>query len=606
MSVDPRTVDVKSNSSVNDAVEALIASRPKGMSLSSQTVEKLRSNPNAYEIINAFYRTVGSINKIANIIIQKINNRLETGSNSKTPQNYISVAELYAKKNNFTKGETDYLVELIKNNLSKNVELSQAEAPSDVPQYNKMRHTLGSFQSLESGSMVVSDADKPHLERILQLCTVTKNLHSNVVLQHLMFNEDTPVVTGMRYDPLKHSILGYVHPVVAALFLIKQQSLEQMFLLSNIAHIVKCRYEGKNVLTLPDFLLCHALMNDPIDVLCNDNSVQDLLVRAETQECLWMCVFHLRNGNCYYPMGGQLLQKIALCTLNKSETPDCHCDTDEGVMVRKLFHMLSYKPLAVSTSPINFSIAQLQGANVAFPVYLNRLTAVSMITVRLPLVQGVRANGNPAQRPFLLSEMKNTPQYFYEHGSLVPKMQHIVYSKGLIPFHIVRRVQGNKYVNMITNPAAIIGGYPSNNYMNQSLKTHLNMYPVELEYHLTINSQYIQGYEKTYDLRSVLTLKTIARDDVILRVGDPNPVVPPVDVSGIVLCEACFPTVDRNGNESRLREDGNFDVYDPVSATLSTNGVNQPYRQNENYADKVTHYGTVFIYGELNCPERLA
>lgn len=294
---------------------------------------------------------------------------------------------------------------------------------------------LGQLEVETSVGLTVEQQDYPYLQEILRIHSLSKPIHSQVMLQSLLYRSFALEAIDGKYDASKHNAAHYISPVLAAMFLPKINFFETMLLQANIAHIVKCRYEKSPTLTAPDYLLLHAMITDPNDVACSmDSPFKDLRNRAALQEHVWNSVLALRTGRYYDISAPMFLSAIDNCRLTNIDAPDSTYIGDESTVMRRLLQAFSCRPTVVTTMPI-FGVA---GAPVSgMPVLINRVTSIPMFTVRLPPAYIPTIDDTPIS---LLSQTTN-PQYYLENNTLVPKIQTILYTRGVMLFHVNRRTQ---------------------------------------------------------------------------------------------------------------------------------------------------------------------
>lgn len=321
-----------------------------------------------------------------------------------------------------------------------------------VPATNMMKF-LGSinvdFQGFQGK---LNDNDYKHLQDILKLHSSSKSLHAQVLLQSIQYKDcDFEALSG-AYDRKIHRAGDSIHPVVAAMFLPKIDCLESHFLHSNIAGIVKARYNAEALNNRPDYELFYSLTNDPNDVVCdNRSSVLDLLNRAQLQNQLWNAVLHLRNGQYYNAVFRDFVGSVDMCKLNKQDNPDLIYGRYDGTILKRLISAFSFRPTIVSTTPI-YNIVNLNPyqQNVR-PV----VTGVPMINLRIP----ASINDNS---PVSLQDALEQQQFFIENGVLVPRHTSLIYSRGVLFFFVDRRANVIKMndmqpFNVSTLPIAVSG-----------------------------------------------------------------------------------------------------------------------------------------------------
>jgi hypothetical protein len=350
-----------------------------------------------------------------------------------------------------------------------------------VPSTNMMK-VLGSINvDFQGFNAKLNDNDYKYIQEILKLYASSRPLHAQVLLQSIQYRDcDPEAITGEYKREHGHRPTESIHPVIAAMFLPKINELESHFLHSNIAGIVKARYNGETLNNRPDYELFYSLTNDPNDVVCdNHSSVQDLLNRIQVQIQLWNCVLNLRNGQYYNTMFRDFIGSVDMCRLNKQDNPDLVYGRYDGTILKRLLSAFSFRPTIVSTTPV-YNIVNLNPyqQNVR-PV----VTAVPMINLRLP----PSINDNT---PISLSDALEQHQYFIENGAMIPRHTSLIYSRGVLFFFVDRRANIIKYNDMqpfnISRLPLSVSGFE-----------RLNDREVDFETEITIRSD-------TYQLRSVV------------------------------------------------------------------------------------------------------
>lgn len=350
------------------------------------------------------------------------------------PFHYLLMkARAHAKKHHLSEAEFSEFQRIYEQELAGT---GSAEVLAGVTSLMKV---LGNINSGTDSYFHVDEADYKNLQEILKVHDASKLLHSQVVLQALQFGGfDAESVSG-TYDKRFMDKVDYVHPVIAALFLPKLRYVEQQFLYSNIAGIVKSRYNRTPITTLPDYELFYNLVTDPNDVVCDTRTpVGDLLARCNLQHHLWKSVLHLRNGQYFHPSLREFLATVDVCRLNKHDNPELVYGRHDGTIIKRLFSAFSFRPTTVSTIPVQ----QLFMYNPYSQVVRPTVTAVPMINVR------VLTNGNAKLVDSLTQE-----QQFIEGNIITKRMTNVMYSREVIVFYIDRRFF--RY-NMVQTPVNVL------------------------------------------------------------------------------------------------------------------------------------------------------
>jgi hypothetical protein len=415
-------------------------------------------------------------------------------------------ARAHAKKHHLSEAEFSEFQRIYEQELAGT---GSAEVLAGVTSLMKV---LGNINSGTDSYFHVDEADYKNLQEILKVHDASKLLHSQVVLQSLQYGAfDAEAVSG-TYDKRFMDKVDYVHPVIAALFLPKLQYVEQQFLFSNIAGIVKSRYNRTPITTLPDYELFYNLVTDPNDVVCDTRTpVGDLLARCNLQHHLWKSVLHLRNGQYFHPSLREFLSSVDVCRLNKHDNPELVYGRHDGTIIKRLFSAFSFRPTTVSTVPVQ----QLFMYNPYSQVLRPTVTAIPMINVRV-LSSGVNK----------LSAALQQQQQFIEGNIITQRMTNVMYSREVLVFYIDRRFF--RY-NMVQTPVNVLR-LPTSVAGFERINTGV----VEIDQTITLDTT------NKFNLTSAVVADT--RDAQILKDQDPT------GTQFVIGSYAMFPgTQDANG-----------------------------------------------------------
>jgi hypothetical protein len=184
------------------------------------------------------------------------------------------------------------------------------------------------------------------------------------------------------------------------------------------------------------------LITDPNDVVCNEKSAMaDMKMRVDVQTNLWNAVMSLRNGNYYDCNHTEFTSSLLSCNLSARDSPDLMYSGEEGLIIKRLFATFSFRPTVVASQPIY----PLQISNVPYAMSHSNapmVQSVPMVSMRLPHMQ---VNNDKIS----LADALEQPQFYLENGSLVPKIQQIIYSDEIIVFYVNRRFQILNYGKML-------------------------------------------------------------------------------------------------------------------------------------------------------------
>lgn len=423
-----------SESSVGDEVQNLLKARN---GVGSKDIMKLRdkysNNPDLVDKIESQFQEVHrkitkKAKKFAKLIREKY-------SNNQYPFHILlDKARQFKIKHSLSDNEFAEFQRIYEQ------ELVGMRSPDVLSTSTNMMKVLGSVNADYNGGFVVSEADYKYVQEIIKLHASSKPLHAQVLLQSMQYADcNFEAITGEYKKELGQRPGDSVHPVVAALFIPKIDVLESHFLHSNIAGIVKTRYNKEPLTTRPDYELFYALTNDPNDVVCDSRSpVMDLLNRAQLQSQLWNCVLNLRNGQYYNASFREFIGNVDMCKLNRQDNPDLVYGRFDGVILKRLLSAFSFRPTVVSTMPIYQVVAVNPYQQNAVPI----VTSVPMINLRLPPAS-VTDN-----QPVELNDALEQSQFFIENGVMVPRQTNLIYSRGVLFFYVDRRAHVLKFNEM--------------------------------------------------------------------------------------------------------------------------------------------------------------
>ncbi len=450
----------RSGNVVDMEVANLMKLENKSPAQLNQAILALRSRYNDEDLVN----------KIQDVLIQRHSSILKSAKKfaeavrtkyqlSNIPFHQLLMkARLHAKKHGLTEAEFSEFQRIYEQELSGN---GSNEVFSGTTNLMKV---LGNATTGVDNYFNVDDADARNLQEILKLYEASKQLHSQVILQAIQWEGHDTQTLNAVFDNTRMNPADHVHPVVVALFTPKIKTIEHHFLYSNIAGIVKSRYNRTPLTTRPDYELFYNLVTDPNDVVCDTRTpVGDLLHRCNLQNQLWNSVLHLRNGQLFNPSLREFLTSVDVCRLNRYDNPDLVYGRHDGTIIKRLFSAFSYRPTVVATIP------QVQLFHMNNPYAIRPLvTSIPMINVR-PLqrsLDDIRAAEGRAGKPETelsksidLNTALNNTQQFIEGNIIVNRSISVLYSREIVVFFVDRRavrltVAG---MNVLRLPATVAG-----------------------------------------------------------------------------------------------------------------------------------------------------
>lgn len=567
-------VSRKTGNDSSNRADALIEVRKMiGKNKTFVDSEKLRELQGKYNnneivdlVIEILAERVDAIREKATKFAKVILQRTEAGA---PLHSLLSKARKYREKLDLSDEEFEFFRTILYETLQKKTRHEIQTEQGFAVKNTTMSRALGHVNTQQiTDTMRVEQADMPHLQEILKQYGLSRSLHSNVVVQSMMYRDFAYEAMSGKYESDKHNAACHVSAVLAAMFLPKFQVFEDTFLLSNIAYIIKCRYEKKPILTAPDMILLAYIVSDPNDVVCSpDSAFKDLKLRVQLQQTIWQSVLALRQGRYYDCVTTQFSSAVDNCQISISDAPDAMYLGDEATVMRRVMQAFGLRPTAVMTNPILGIGIQMNQDQ--FPQLKNRVTHVPMITVRVPLMP------EPGAAPPSLMGSLNAPQYFVENGVLVPKVQQIIYTRDVLIFHVNRRRMAPEA--SVVNPMNWRTVMPTISAYERVHNVEVDVPPMVP---ITPSAMYGQGEEVV--LRSVVTVNV-------------NPALPDLIIGSSALL------VKHNDVGGRA-----FYKYDPHLASIAFGGyVTGPLQLlayddadfGRSFQKLAAGYGSLYIYG---------
>jgi hypothetical protein len=428
-------------------------------------------------------------------IAEKIKVKLVAKYPNLNTKDYIKKLAPYKAKYNITDSEMNLVIGLLFR-TSPRTQSIEFETP-----YTEMTRALG-FEpaSLNLGSkMVVKPDEMEHLQAILQLNGLYKELHTQVSLQSLTYTDCSLRAINGIADRTRTNMFSFIHPIIAALFIPKIDVIDNHFIQASISNIVAQKYNGNELTTLPDYELFTDISVDPSETACTGGKSKpfaDLLARCQVQVKLWESVLNLRQGKYYSNDLNSFMLAVDNCKSNVFDAADFAYVKDEGSILRKLFGVFSFRPTFVNTSPIvgindmATNCSSLAGINTA------HITSVSMLCMRISQNNiNTRYVGNAANQPINLSNALSQQQYFLYKGRIETKQQEVLYSNGLIVFYVHRRY--HQVDNIHQQNPYVVATLP----MTMSSYERINQHPVDFARMINIQ-QYV------FNLKAIVCLET--------------------------------------------------------------------------------------------------
>lgn len=404
-------------------------------------LEELKSKYKDEEIVDSIMRKYNDKMKRVRKLAEKIKERLVAKYPNLSMKEYIEKITEYKKKYNFDDSEMQSIINLIFLNKST---ISNTEA-LDV-NYNEMSKALGFVPASFNlgGKLHVKKEELDQLQMILTIASATKELHNQVTLQSLIYEDCSPVSYQQDFEKNKINIFSFVHPVVAALFIPKIELLDQHMILASIAEIVALKANGQELQTQPEYELYWDIATDPAESACVNKTkpFTDLVNRCNVQTKLWEAVLNLRQGKYYTNDLNSFIMAIDNCRASVFDAADLAYVKDEGTIMRKLLAAFSIRPTIVLTMPV-YGITPLTSH--ISSVTSSHITTLPMITMRIPMTLGNEGES------ISLSSALSQEQLYIHHRQLTVKQQQILYSREILVFYVHRRYQSIN-TSRLTNP----------------------------------------------------------------------------------------------------------------------------------------------------------
>ena len=445
--------------------------------------------------------------------------------------------------------------------------------------FTSMSRALGQGKVDANDGMKFDDKDYSVLHDILRLHAEKKPTHAQVVLQSMVYKDTAyEAITG-QFNTDKHNPHCHIHPVIAALFLPKIRLLEDSMLRSNIAYIVKTRYSKQPILTMTDYQLFYDLISDPTDVVCSsDSAIKDLQGRATLQCHIWDSVLSLRNGRYYDCNSTHFLMAVDQCRRNNYDSPDLLYMNDEGTMMQRIMGAFSIRPTIVATTPLYGVVNNAQMRSVQVP----KVASLPMVVMRLPVVTSV-ANipVSGVSQPHLKNALDES-QWYVEDGSVVPRNQQIIYSRGILVFYVPRRAHTLNIGKLVepynfTRLPSTVAGFE-----------RINDRVVEFDMDVSLR-------EHDYKLRSVVCVEInaeIAKDNGPKLVTGCSSLIVKYDESGNTVNSHYW----YNPRDAAIGHNDNGSWKKNAPITLLDNSGLWDDNGPEGFYHKASTKGTVFIY----------
>jgi len=478
-------------------------------------------------------------------------------------------------------------------------------SPEMIAAKSLISKTLGNYlyyyyTEYKDEGLKIKESEHPILAEILNMHENYQNVHNNVFLQSLIYEDCGIAAMSGEYKRDRHIASSYIHPIIACMFLPKFEIFDVHMLHSSFGNIVKCRYEKKPIVNDADMLLFYDITSDPNDVVCDIVSpITDIRNRFRVQISLWETVLKLRNGNYYEgSVANNLIRNLNLCRHNIYDNADLIFSQDEGSILRRLLSVFSLRPTIIYMKPItalsmlgsspyasSLGFAPQVLAGLAQPIYT--ITSVPMLTINLP-PYSEESNVQPIDLRVVTSQTI----WINENKTIVPKEQSIMHSREVLIFYVNRRIQRIQ-IRSYLNPISF-----SQLPLTFSKFERLNTYPVNIPLQFTLKNS-----TEIFYLRSV-----VAVTETEIRSGDHSTYI----ITG------CTGLIIGKKNLDLGIFEPKYYLYDPLGAAIpipNPNGegyiTNKPISYIEpffstasetsgtvaqSFFDRASRTGTIFFY----------
>lgn len=452
-----RRPEGSNGNTVNEQATALLKEGIRNKIPSSKIAE-LRKKFSDDELIDriqeAFYDRLNEINKRAKKFVKFVEKKF--GNKGMPLHLVLKESKKYRQK--YALSDLEFAEFKKQYEKMMNARLPLREQTSLIPNTN-MAQLFGDVNSVDG--IVVRDADFSVVQDIIKMHTMTRGTHNSVILQSMQYEGCANEVMAASFDVNRNNLSCAINPILVAMFAPKVRVFEEHFLYTNIAYIVKCKYNKEPILNKSDQDLLHQMIIDSADIVCSSETpLRDIRLRCNVQNNLWNSVLAMRNGKFFDCVGNDFFTAIDECKISTYDAPDLIYAGDEGVILKRLLSAMSFNSLLLSTNPV-FGVNGTSNP-VNFPVIANRVLSRPYLSLRLPEVDG--------DELLTLESAATSSQVYIENGMFVPKTQTILHTRGVIIFHVPRRTVSaiDTYQHLIS-PTPRLTQVPSHVLVNERI-----------------------------------------------------------------------------------------------------------------------------------------
>ena len=472
--------------------------------LTPDIINRLRSKFSDDHVVDAIMESFADrktkIGKVAAIFIDAFQRKYKNEFFSMSMSKFMKRALKYKSKYDFSNEELEEAKRIFEARIYNSGGVSNFVYPN-----TNLSRVLGYPITESTDTIKTSNTDDyAYLQEIIKLFQLYKSLHSYVVIQTMTYTDMQIEGLAGFFNRDRHNVNVHVHPLLAALFVPKISQLEERMLYANIAGIINTKYNRQRILTKPDFELFYSMVIDPADTVCDVTSpMKDLKNRVEVQIQLWNNVYNLRSGKYFEASSLEFMAYIDKCKISNIDNPNLIYLSDEGVILRRLFSIFSYRPILVQTMPI---LGYITVNPLNMPVTINTVTSIPFITYRLPRV-------NMEGKVYKLDDAIKQINYYMENGSFVPKMTNMLNVSGPIIFYVPRRFTALPLY--ITSP--LTNYFTLDKYNNSNAHyQRINELNMDFDDKLEVKTYGDPNTAKPYYLRSFLMYEIMPNTSIVL------------------------------------------------------------------------------------------
>jgi hypothetical protein len=306
----------------------------------------------------------------------------------------------------------------------------------------------------------INEQDLPIANQILTAYQHSKMNWQQVILQSITYNEDYLKQQNNNNNTIDVNYLSYVPPVIAAMFIPNIKQYDNYFLLTNLAYIFKCKYEGDIISFYPNMQMIYNLITDPTDIVCSsDSPIKDILNRILLQISLWKVVLQLRQGNFFDSYNNNcnfdFMNIINNCKLSTFDAPDLIMIGDENIILRRLLNSLAYRSASIFSYPTTLPLFT------SIPMNYIQVSKIPILYIKLPIL-GFNNNTNNIT---LQDSLITTLPIMYNGES---RVIYIAHTNGTLIISVPRRtykpISNNGVFNFANMPHHAFGYEVLNNY----------------------------------------------------------------------------------------------------------------------------------------------